>query len=62
MPIGKRPHGPKRLNPNLIVIGAVLVIIALILVYKGTHNKFTFYKISIETNIPDSPVNNKREH
>jgi len=33
-----------------------LAVIALILVYRGTHSKFTFFKISIETNIPASPA------
>jgi hypothetical protein len=47
--------GPKKVNPNLIVIMAALVILAIILVYSGRHSKITFNKVwTIETNIPSS--------
>lgn len=47
--------GPKKLNPNLIVIGVVLIIVTIILVYSGKHSKITFIRaVSIETNIPIS--------
>lgn len=46
---------PKKLNPNIIVIGAILVVLTLILVYSGRHNKIVINKaVSIETNIPQS--------
>jgi hypothetical protein len=44
---------PKKLNPNIIAIGIILVILTTILVYSGRHNKITVTKtVSIETNIP----------
>lgn len=44
---------PKKLNPNLITIGLIIVVIAAIFVYSGRHNKITVTKdFSIETNIP----------
>ena len=30
---------PKKLNPNIIVVGAIFVILTIILVYSGRHNK-----------------------
>jgi hypothetical protein len=54
--------GPKKLNPNLIAIGAILVTVVLILVYSGRHSRITISKVvSIETNIPanDSSKSNK---
>ena len=45
--------GPKKLNPNLVVIGAVIVILTIIVVYSGRHTKITISKgVSIEANIP----------
>ena len=45
--------GPKKLNPNVIVIGAVFIVIILILVFSGRHNRVTVSNgVSIETNIP----------
>lgn len=45
--------GPKKLNPNLVVIGAVIVILTIIVVYSGRHTKITIAKgVSIEANIP----------
>jgi hypothetical protein len=47
--------GSKKLNPNLIVKGIVLVLVISILVYSGRHSKIEIIKtISIETNIPTS--------
>jgi len=59
MPANKKTPAPKRVNLNLIILMIGLTIITLILVYRGTHNKFTFFKISIETNIP-SPADSTR--
>ena len=59
MPANKKTPAPKRVNLNLIILMIGLAIITLILVYRGTHNKFTFFKISIETNIP-SPGDSTR--
>jgi len=59
MPANKKTPAPKRVNLNLIILMIGLAIITLILVYRGTHNKFTFFKISIETNIP-SPADSMR--
>ena len=45
--------GPKKLNPNVIVIGVVFIVIILILVFSGRHNRVTVSNgVSIETNIP----------
>lgn len=45
--------GPKKLNPNIIVIGVVFIIITLILVFSGRHSRITVSKVvSIEANIP----------
>jgi len=53
--------GPKKLNPNLIVVGVVLVILTIILVYSGRHSKIMLTKyISIETNIPISIRNSSK--
>ena len=62
MPTNKRPIGPKRVNLNLVILMFGLAIIALILVYRGTHSKFTFFKISIETNIPPPALDSMRVH
>jgi hypothetical protein len=32
---------PKKLNPNLIVIGIIIVILTIILVYSGRHSRIT---------------------
>jgi len=54
--------GPKKLNPNLIVLGAVLVIVTVILVYSGRHNKIKVTKaVSIETNIPAGDSSENQE-
>ena len=45
--------GPKKLNPNLIAIGAIFIVLVLILVFSGRHSRITVSKVvSIETNIP----------
>jgi hypothetical protein len=45
--------GPKKLNPNLIAVGAIIVILTIILVYSGRHSKITVTRVvTIETNIP----------
>ena len=44
---------PKRLNPNLVAIGAFLLILVLILVLSGRYSRITLTKsVSIETNLP----------
>ena len=52
------------LNPNLVLIGAVIVILTVIVVYSGRHTKITISKgVSIEANIPSNnqdTVNSKR--
>jgi hypothetical protein len=54
---------PKKLNPNIIVVGVVFVIITIILVYSGRHNKVTVIKaVSIETNIPQSGTDTSRRN
>ena len=56
MPAKENIYGllsPRKLNPNVIVIGAVFIIITLILVFSGRHSKITVSKVvSIEANIP----------
>jgi hypothetical protein len=45
--------GPKKLNPNLIAAGAIVIILTIILVFSGRHSKIVVTKVvSIETNIP----------
>jgi|HubBroStandDraft_3_1064219.scaffolds.fasta_scaffold244568_2 hypothetical protein len=46
---------PKKLNPNLIAVGFIIVILTIILVYSGRHSRIAVSKfISIETNIPSA--------
>ena len=53
---------PKKLNPNLIVIICGILLLTIILVYTGRHNKVTLYKMSIETNIPPPPDSSNHIH
>ena len=47
--------GPKKLNPNLVAAGIIIILLTIILVYSGRHSKITITKaVSIETNIPQS--------
>lgn len=44
---------PIKLNPNLVVIGIIIVILTMKLVYSGRHSKIIFFHfVTIETSIP----------